>query len=141
MTAHRATHRLATLCRVLGVSPSGYYAWRRRPLSPRARGDVTLSAQIQAIHTRPAGTSGGSRPARQGCQYREAGVRPSMGTMGDAYDNALCESFFATLECELQDRRRFPTQAEARMAVLDFIAGWYNPHRRHSGLDYLSPIS
>jgi putative transposase len=55
--------------------------------------------------------------------------------------NALCESFFATLECELLDRRRFPTQAEARMAVFDFIEGWYNPHRRHSGLDYLSPIS
>jgi putative transposase len=54
--------------------------------------------------------------------------------------NALCESFFATLECELLDRRRFPTQAEARMAVFDFIEGWYNPHRRHSGLDYESPI-
>ena len=60
--------------------------------------------------------------------------------MGDAYDNALCESFFATLECELLDRRRFPTQAEARMAVFDFIEGWYNPHRQHSGLDCQSPI-
>jgi transposase InsO family protein len=47
----------------------------------------------------------------------------------------------AVLECELLDRRRFPTQAEARMAVFDFIEGWYNPHRRHSGLDYESPIS
>ncbi len=75
-----------------------------------------------------------------GLRCREAGVRPSMGSVGDAYDNALCESFFATLECELLDRRRFPTQAEARMAVFDFIEGWYNPHRRHSGLDYLSPI-
>ena len=61
--------------------------------------------------------------------------------MGDTYDNGLCESFFATLECALLDRRRFPTQAEARMAIFDFIEGWYNPHRRHSGLDYLSPIS
>jgi putative transposase len=70
--------------------------------------------------------------ADQGCQYtsitfglrcREAGVRPSMGSVGDAYDNALCESFFATLECELLDRRRFPTQAEARVAVFDFIEG------------------
>ena len=76
-----------------------------------------------------------------GLRCREAGVRPSMGSVGDAYDNALCESFFATLQCELLDRRRFPTQAEARMAVFDFIEGWYNPHRRHSGLDYLSPIS
>jgi putative transposase len=85
----------------------------------------------------------------QGCQHtsvifglrcREAGVRPSMGSVGDAYDNALCEGFFATLECELLDRRRFPTQAEAWMAIFDFIEGWYNPHRRHSGLDYDSPI-
>jgi transposase InsO family protein len=76
-----------------------------------------------------------------GLRCREAGVRPSMGSVGDAYDNALCESFFATLECELLDRRRFPTQVEARMAVFDFIEGWYNPHRRHSGLDYESPIS
>jgi hypothetical protein len=53
---------------------------------------------------------------------------------------ANCESFFATLECELLDRRRFPTQAEARMAVFDFIEGWYNPRRRHSGLDYQLPI-
>src|SRR4029453_6173853 len=75
-----------------------------------------------------------------GLRCREAGVRPSMGSVGDAYDNALCESFFAPLECELLDRRRFPTQAEARMAIFDFIEGWYNPHRRHSGLDYESPI-
>ena len=68
-------------------------------------------------------------------------MRPSMGSVGDAYDNAMCESFFATLECELLDRRRFRSQAEARMAVFTFIEGWYNPHRRHSGLGYLSPIN
>jgi putative transposase len=71
----------------------------------------------------------------------EAGVRPSMGSVGDAYDNAMCESFFATLECELLDRRRFKNQVEARMAVFDFIEGWYNPHRRHSSLEYLSPMN
>jgi len=58
VTAHRATHRLATLCRVLGVSPSGYYAWRQRPLSARARADVTLGARIQAIHHQSRGTYG-----------------------------------------------------------------------------------
>ena len=67
-------------------------------------------------------------------------MRPSMGSVGDAYDNALCESFFATLECELLDRTRFRTQVEARMAVFQFIEGWYNPHRRHSGIGYRSPI-
>lgn len=74
-----------------------------------------------------------------GMRCREAGVRPSMGSVGDAYDNAMCESFFATLECELLDRRRFRSQAEARMAVFTFIEGWYNPSRRHSALGYLSP--
>ncbi len=76
-----------------------------------------------------------------GKRCREAGVRPSMGSIGDCYDNALCESFFATLECELLDRRKFATQAEARMAVFEFIEGFYNPRRRHSSLGYLSPVN
>jgi putative transposase len=50
VTAHQAVHPIATMCRVLGVSRSGYYAWRERPLSMRARADVKLSAEIQAIH-------------------------------------------------------------------------------------------
>jgi len=271
VTAHQALHPVAALCRTLGVSPSGYYAWRKRPLSPRARADVELTAQIEAVHRDSRGTYGAprihaelaaeglrigrkrvarlmrtvglqgisrrkfrttvrdetARPApdlveRQftaagpdrlwvadityvptwagflylavvldawsrrvigwamashlrtelvlaaldmalaqrrpsevihhsdhGCQYtslafgrrcREAGVRPSMGSVGDAYDNAMCESFFATLECELLDRERFRTQPDARLAVFDFIEGWYNPRRRHSALDYLSPM-
>lgn len=85
----------------------------------------------------------------QGCQYastafgkrcREAGVRPSMGSVGDCLDNAAAESFFATLECELLDRIKFRSQAEARMAVFDFIEGFYNTRRRHSSLGYLSPM-
>src|SRR5262245_53582280 len=85
----------------------------------------------------------------QGSQYtsiefgqrcRVAGVRPSMGSVGDAYDNAMCESFFATLECELLDRCRFKTQTEARSAVFAFIEGFYNPRRRHSSIEYLSPV-
>jgi putative transposase len=85
-----------------------------------------------------------------GCQYtslafgdrcRVLGVRPSRGTIGDCYDNALCESFFATLECELLDRHTFRSQAEARAAVFRFIEGWYNPRRRHSALAYQSPVA
>jgi putative transposase len=76
-----------------------------------------------------------------GLRCKEAGVRPSMGSVGDAYDNAMCESFFATLECELLDWRKFQTKAEARMAVFQFIEGWYNPGRRHSALGYKSPIN
>ena len=68
-------------------------------------------------------------------------MRPSMGSVGDAYDNAMCESFFATLECELFDRRKFKTKAEARMAIFQFIEGWYNPGRRHSAPGYMSPIN
>jgi putative transposase len=85
----------------------------------------------------------------QGCQYtsiafgrrcQEAGVRPSMGSVGDCYDNAMCESFNATLECELLDRHRFKTQRDAALAVFDFIEGWYNPHRRHSSIGNISPV-
>lgn len=272
MRTNQAVHRVATMCRVLGVSPSGFYGWRWRPPAARAQADAGLSEKIRAIHERSRGTYGvprvhaqlaaegihvgrkrvarlmraaglegvsrrrsvhttvrdrAARPAAdlvdrdfvaagpnqlwvadityiptwagfvylavvldvwsrrvvgwalathlrtelvlgaldmalgqrrpqavihhsdQGTQYtsiafglrcREAGVRPSMGSVGDAYDNAMCESFFATLECELLERRRFKTQVEAQMAVFDFIEGWYNPQRRHSALDYRSPI-
>ena len=66
---------------------------------------------------------------------------PSMGSVGDAYDNAMPASFFATLERELLNRRHFKSQTEARIAVLEWIEGWYNPHRRHSSLGYLSPVN
>jgi putative transposase len=272
VSENRAIHPVATLCRVLGVSSSGYYAWSKRPLSRRAKDDAVLIERIGAIHTASKGTygaprihaelrakgvrigkkrvarlmrqagvsgvsrrrfvittvrNGGGRQAPdlverdftaecpnmlwvadityiptwsgflylavaldafsrrivgwamattlhtqlvldalnmalatrrpkdvihhsdQGSQYtciefgkrcREAGVRPSMGSVGDAYDNAMAESFFATLECELLDRCKFKTQAEARMAVFEFIEGFYNPRRRHSSLAYLSPV-
>jgi putative transposase len=272
VSANQAMYAVATLCRVLGVSPSGFYAWRQRPPSARARRDAELSQRIWRIHERSRGTYGvprvhaelaahgirigrkrvarlmnagglygasrrkwvtttqrdhDARPAPdlvernfaapgpnrlwvadityvptwtgflylavvldafsrrivgwamethlrtelvlaalnmalgqrkpaavihhsdQGTQYtsiafgmrcRQAGVRPSMGSIGDCFDNAMCESFFATLECELLERRRFKTQVEARLAIFDFIEGWYNPHRRHSALGYQSPI-
>lgn len=74
-----------------------------------------------------------------GRRCRKAGIRPSMGTVGDCFDNALCESFFATLECELLDQNDFSTRAEAQRAVFDFIEGWYNLHRLHSSLGYDTP--
>ncbi len=87
----------------------------------------------------------------QGSQYTLACVRQAMPgsrcaafhglLVGDAYDNAMCESFFATFECELLDRRRFASQAEARMACFSFIEGWYNPVRLHSALGYRSPMT
>ena len=64
-----------------------------------------------------------------------------MGSVGDAYDNAMAESFFATLECELLDRSRFRTRAEAQRAIFEFIESWYNRRRRHSAIGYLSPVN
>ena len=272
MRDHQADFPVATMCRALGVSPSGFYAWQQRGLSARAVRDVHLTTQIEQSHTRSDKTYGAPRiladlheagePVSQkrvarlmrqagligvsrrraarttvrgpvaddapdlvqrdfsatapdqlwvadityvptwagflylavvldafsrrivgwamaphlktelvlaafemarvqrrptnvihhsdhGSQYTSLafgarcealGVRPSRGTVGDCYDNAMCESFFATLECELLDRRTFHSHAEARTAIFQFIEGWYNPHRRHSALGQQSPM-
>jgi putative transposase len=271
VSENQAAYPIATMCRLLGVSLSGYYGWTKRRPSQRAQADAALVTEIRAAHEASRGTYGaprihgdlaakgirvgrkrvsrlmsaaglagvsrrkfvtttvkdGGRQAPdlvnrnftadrpnllwvadityiptwtgflylavvldacsrrivgwsmattlatqlvldalnmalvsrrpkavihhsdQGSQYtsiefghrcREAGVRPSMGSVGDAYDNAMCESFFATLECELLERRRLRTQAEARIAIFEFIEGFYNPRRRHSSIRYLSPI-
>jgi putative transposase len=273
VSAHQAIHPIRTLCRVLGVSESGYHAWRRRGPSRRAQRDLELLTQIGAFHARSAGTYGAPRllgdrreagervgkkriarlmrhdglagvsrrrgPARarrmipeapqapdlvrrvftasepnqlwvadityvptaagflylavvvdvfsrrvvgwamrstlqttvvlealemaaamrrpesvihhwdQGSQYaalafgqrcQTLGVRPSMGSRGDAYDNAMAESFFATLEVELLAKHRFTSHVEARLAIFRYIEGWYNPHRRHSALGNRSPL-
>jgi putative transposase len=262
------------MCRLLGVSRSGYYAWRRRPPCARARADQGLSQRIREIHEQSRGTYGAPRiraelrdaglacsrkrvarllrqaglqgchrragpritrrkpatpaapdlvrrafaapaPDRlwvaaityvptwagflylavvldvhsrrvvgwamaehlrrelvveavdmaasrrrpapgaihhsdQGSQYasrafgqrlRGAGLLGSMGSRGDCFDNALVESFFATLECELLARQRFPTRNAARLALFDYIEGFSNTHRRHSALGYLSPAA
>jgi len=111
------------------------------------RTDLVLNALDMAVgQRRPDGVVHHSDQGSQytsiafGLRCREAKVRPSTGSVGDAYDNAMCESFFATLECELIDRRRFKTKAEAHMAIFEFIEGWYNPRRRHSGIAYRSPV-
>lgn len=127
-------------------------AWSRKivgwSMANHLRAELVLDALEMAIGQRRPGDV--IHHSDQGSQYTslafgkrcgEAGVRPSMGSVGDAYDNAMCESFFATLECELLDRRRFASQAEARMACFSFIEGWYNPVRLHSALGYRSPIA
>ena len=271
MSAHRAKYPVATMCRVLGVSTSGYYSWAKRGPSARVLSDRVLAWKIRAIHLESRGTYGAARvhvelterqvrvakkrvarlmrsegitgvsrrkrvrttqrnpealpapdlvqrdfsaispdrlwvadityvPTWQGFLYlavvmdafsrrivgwataghmrtelvldglnmavqqrrpvdvvghsdhgsqytslaygkrcREAGVRPSMGSVGDCYDNAIDVSYFATLECELIDRTAFHTRREARLAVFEFIEGWYNTRRRHSALGYRSP--
>ena len=118
---------------------------------------VFLAVVIDGFSRRVVGGSTATqrRPERvihhcdQGSQYtsyafakrcRKRGVVASMGSVGDCHDNAMAESFFATLECELLDRHRFATQAEARRAIFEYIEGGYNPHRRHSRLGYRSPV-
>ena len=127
-------------------------AWSRKivgwSMANHLRAELVLDAMEMAVGQR--------RPkdvihhSDQGSQYTsvafgkrcgEAGVRPSMGSVGDAYDNAMAESFFSTLEAELLSRRRFASQAEARMACFSYIEGWYNPVRLHSALGYRSPMT
>jgi putative transposase len=127
-------------------------AWSRKvvgwSMANHLRAELVLDAMEMAVGQR--------RPkdvihhSDQGSQYTsvafgkrcgEAGVRPSMGSIGDAYDNAMAESFFSTLEAELLSRRRFTSQAEARMACFSYIEGWYNPARLHSALGYRSPMT
>ena len=267
MRANQAQFRIATMARVLGVSPSGFDAWRQRGSSARERSDEALTARVRAIHAhsrgsygapriqaelaeqgtpvsrkrvarvmRQAGLAGVSRrkgprttrrdaqarPARcrtwwsvsstptprTGCgwltsptcrPWRDSCTWPSSSTcsaagswagrwpgtcapnpcsthstwpsnnadrtpsstiptraantppspsasaagdsVGDCFDNAMAESFFATLECELLDRTHFHDHHQARRAIFEFIEGWYNPHRRHRGLGQQSPIA
>lgn len=74
-----------------------------------------------------------------GQRCRDAGIVPSMGRVGTAYDNAMCESFFATLECELLDRETFRTRSEAKLAIFDWIEVFYNRWRRHTSIGSKSP--
>ena len=84
----------------------------------------------------------------RGCQYtsqqftslaRELGIQLSVGRTGQCWDNALAESFFATIKRELLDASSRPSRAAARTAIFDFVEGWYNLHRLHSSLGYRSP--
>jgi putative transposase len=110
--------------------------------------ELVIQALNMALITRK--PQGVIHHSDQGSQYtsvdfgkrcKEMGVRPSMGSVGDAYDNAMAESFFASLECELIERRSWKSFAEARMAIFTWIEGWYNPRRRHSGIGQKSPIN
>ena len=271
--AEKAYLPVSLLCRVLGVSRSGYYAWRERPPSRRSREDAALTERIERIHLRSRETYGyprvhaelralGVRCGRRrvarlmrkaglrgclrgkrrrttrrdrdaapapdlvrrefaapapdllwladityvktdegflylaflldahsrrvvgwamashlktelvidalemavwrrkpgaglihhtdrGSQYtalsfgkrlEEVGIKPSMGRTGSALDNAMAESFVSTLKAEMVDRHRFPTREAARVAIFEYIEGFYNRTRRRSSLGYESPV-
>jgi putative transposase len=117
-------------------------------MADHLRAELVIDALEMGLHRR--------RPNRglihhsdQGCQYTavlfgkrcaNARIEVSMGSTGDCYDNAVCETFHATLKKEKIYRQSWRTRAEARAAIFQFIEGWYNPRRRHSTLAYLSPI-
>ncbi len=133
------------LAMVLDVFSRKVVGWA---MDTHLRTELILQALEMAVTQRQ--PSGVIHHSDRGCQYtsyafgkrcREAGVMPSMGSVGDAYDNAMAENFFASLERELLNRRRFKSQAEARMAVFEWIEGWYSPHRRRSSLGYRSPVN
>ena len=116
-------------------------------MADHLRTELVLDALNMAVaHRRPG--PGVVHHSDHGCQYtslafgrrlRETGLVGSMGSVGDCFDNAVAESFFATLECELLDRRSWPTRRVLASAVFDFIEVFYNRRRRHSTLGYLSP--
>ena len=114
------------------------------PLASQPR-SVLAALNMALAQRRPEGVVHHSDKGSQytslafGKRCREMGVVTSTGSAGGCFDNAMAESFFATLECELIERRAFRTQAEARMAIFEFVEGWYDPRRRHSALGYLSP--
>lgn len=129
---------------VLDVSSRKIVGWA---MTAHLRTSLVLAALDIAIATRK--PQGVIHHSDQGSQYtsvafgarcKEAGVRPSTGSVGDCFDNAMAESFFATLETELLDRRRFRNKSEARIAIFHYIEGWYNPRRRHSSIGTISPV-
>jgi putative transposase len=118
-------------------------------MADHLRSELVIEALAMAVWRRRP-TQRVIHHADQGSQYtslafgrrlREAGLVGSMGSCGDCFDNATAESFFATLACELLACHRFPTRSAARLALFDYIEGFYNPHRRHSALGYLSPAA
>ena len=109
---------------------------------------VTRALTMAVARQRPGGVV--VHHSDQGCQYtsydfatacKAAGVERSMGSVGDCYDNAMAESFFATLECELIDRSVFENRNQARMAIFDYIEGFYNTWRRHSSIGNVCPVA
>jgi putative transposase len=119
-----------------------------RAMETHLRVELVIQALNMAVRQR--GGHGAIHHADQGSQYtslafgkrcREMGIRLSMESVGDCYDNALCGSFFATLECELLEQVRFAMPREARMGVFEYLEGWYNPHRRHSAWGTCRPQS
>lgn len=144
-TQHRCWDGWFYLAVVIDVYTRMVVGWA---MADHLRAELVVDALDMAIwRRRPA--PGAIHHSDHGAQYtswvfgnrlRQAGLLASLGSVGDCYD-ALAESFFATLQTELFDRRTWPTRRELGSAVFDYLEGFYNPTRRHSALGYHSPAS
>ncbi len=144
VTQHRTGQGWLYLAVVLDCFSRRVVGWA---MADHLRTELVVDALQMAIwQRRPA--AGAIHHADHGAQYtswafghrlREAGLLGSMGSVGDALDNSVAESFFATLQTELLDRSSWATRAELASAIFAFIEGFYNPRRRHSTCGYLSP--
>jgi transposase InsO family protein len=118
-------------------------------MADHLRAELALDALAMALRARRP-RAGLVHHTDRGCQYTAAayqatlaahGVTVSMSRAGDCLDNAMAESFFATLKAEVADTRTWPSRAAARLAIFEWIEVWYNRHRRHSTLGYLTPVA
>lgn len=116
--------------------------------SERADADLVLTALEYALHGRPVEPGQLVHHSDHGCQYTsiklttrllKAGIEPSMGTVGDSYDNALAENFWSVLKTECVRRTAFATRTDADLALFAYIDGWYNTRRIQKRLGWLSP--
>jgi transposase InsO family protein len=134
----------AYLATVIDLASRKVVGWA---LAEHMRAELVIDALDMAFaHRRPA--DGVIFHSDRGCQYtsadygtfaRDHGVVLSVGRKGECWDNAVAESFFATIKRELIDTRAWPTRTGLRTAIFDYIEGWYNTRRLHSSLGYLSP--
>jgi putative transposase len=134
----------AHLATVIDLSSRRVVGWA---LAEHMRTELVADALRMALRTRgPA--QGLIFHSDRGCQYTSAdygelarlnGVVLSIGRKGECWDNAVAESFFATIKRELIDTRAWPTRQGLRRAIFDYIEGWYNVRRLHSSIDYCSP--
>ena len=145
ITQHWTAEGWLYLAVVLDAYSRSVVGWS---MGERVTTDLVVSALEMAVHNRrPA--AGVIHHSDQGAQYTalsfgkqldKSGVLGSMGAVGSALDNAMAESFFASLQTELLDRRTWPTRSVLKAAIFDYIEVFYNRYRRHSSLDYLSPL-
>jgi putative transposase len=146
ITQHRTWQGWLYLAVIIDAYSRRVVGWA---MADHVRAELVVEALEMAVFTRTPGP-GVVHHSDQGCQYtslafgralRAAGVIGSMGSVGDCFDNALAESFFATLQTELLDRHYWSTRQQLRTAIFDFIEAFYNPSRRHSSIGYLSPAN